>query len=410
MTTKHLAADTPQRSAAHANRARSVSRRAVLATAGGLGIAAVAGLRLSQALPASAASTDTTTGTLTIPPLLTATDDNGTSVYTLSMQTGSSALLTGLSSSTMGFNGSYLGPTIKVSNGDQVRMEVTNSLGEDTTVHWHGAHVPASVDGGPQNVFSSGTTYQASFTVNQGGACTLWYHPHALGSTARQVSHGLAGMLIVEDSSAASSALPNTYGVDDIPLIVQSVPITTSTGVIQYTLAGITASTTSFPLIVNGANASVSTPTLTTTANRLRFRLLNGSISDVLTFSMTDGSSFSIVASDAGYLTAPLAVTTLRLVPGERAEIILDVTSTSTRTLQALQTAGEPKGGSATTPVVTITSTATSTAGALPTSLATISAIDTSSATARTITYGGGGGAFTINGVAGTTMAAMEGA
>jgi len=64
----------------------------------------------------------------------------------LVMQEGTLALPMGISK-TMGFNGDYLGPTIRVSNGDQVDIEVKNTLKEDSTVHWHGLHVPVEFDG-----------------------------------------------------------------------------------------------------------------------------------------------------------------------------------------------------------------------------------------------------------------------
>ena len=46
-------------------------------------------------------------------------------------------------SKTLGFNGSYLGPTIRLSSGDLADISITNSISENTTVHWHGLHVPA---------------------------------------------------------------------------------------------------------------------------------------------------------------------------------------------------------------------------------------------------------------------------
>ena len=56
------------------------------------------------------------------------------------------------------------------------------------------------MDGGPQNAFADGETWSPTFEIKD-EAKTLWYHPHALGTTAEQVVHGLAGMIIVEDDS-----------------------------------------------------------------------------------------------------------------------------------------------------------------------------------------------------------------
>ena len=344
------------------------------------------------------------TGTLIIPTLLTATDDDGVDVYTLNMQTGSTVLRTGLTSATAGFNGSYLGPVIKAATGDTVRMVVNNNLSAVSTVHWHGAHVPPSVDGGPQNTIAAGATWSPEFTVNQ-NACTLWFHPHGLGTTAAQVASGLAGMLIIDDDTDGAAALPQDYGVNQFPLIVQSVPVG-STGVIQSTTAGLTTTSTTFPLIVNGANAATATPTLQVAENRLRFHLLNGSITDIVTISRTDGGAITQVATDAALLPAPTSVTSVRLVAGERAEIVLDISGTVT--LQATVTAAGARGGSGTTAICAITTTDTTTRAALPTTLNTITALDTTGAATRTIALSNSGNTMYVNGVAGTTMAAME--
>jgi len=52
-------------------------------------------------------------------------------------------------------------------------------------------------------------------------AATLWYHPHLMGKTEEQVLRGLVGLFILDDTNPVGAALPHTYGVDDIPLILQ---------------------------------------------------------------------------------------------------------------------------------------------------------------------------------------------
>ncbi|GAA4682683.1 multicopper oxidase family protein [Phytohabitans rumicis] len=382
-------------------KAPRLSRRGVLIGLGGLAVGgALAGSALRYAPNASAAAT----GTLNIPTLLTPTDDDGVDVYSLTMQTGTAQLRTGLTSSTAGFNGSYLGPVIKVDNGDRVRMEVTNNIGAETTVHWHGAHIPPSVDGGPQNIIAAGTTWSPEFDINQ-EACTLWFHPHGLTTTAAQVALGLAGMILVDDDSDGAAALPNDYGVNQFPLIVQSVPVNSS-GVIQSTTAGLQSTATTFPLIVNGANVASATPTLNVDENRVRFHVLNGSITDIITVSRSDGGTMTQVATDAALLPSPTSVTSVRLVAGERAEIVLDLSGTVT--LQATVTAGGARGGSGTSSILTITTADTTTRDALPSTLNTIAALDTTGATTRTMALSNTGNTMFINGISGTTMEVME--
>ncbi|WP_211268881.1 multicopper oxidase family protein [Actinoplanes subtropicus] len=389
------------------HRMPGISRRSLLGTLALAGVAVGTSMRF--AAPARAA---TASGTLNIPTLLDpTTDSSGTKVYTLSMESGTTEILSGVSSATCGFNQAFLGPVLKVAQGDTVQMDITNNLSAVSTVHWHGAHIPPSVDGGPQNTIEAGATFSPSFEINQ-GACTLWFHPHALGTTSAQVASGLVGMLIVDDDSDGAAALPTDYGTDQFPLIVQSLPIS-SAGVIQSTTAGELASTTSFPVLVNGSNVAVDgTPTLAVSAGRVRFHLLNASIADLITFTRSDGGTFTQVATDAALLSAPISVTSLQLVGGERAEICIDLTSSdSAVVLQATVTAGGARGGSGTSKILSLTSTATAAADSLPSSLNTFTALDVSSPSAtRTIALSNSGNTMMINGVAGTTMSAMAAA
>lgn len=358
----------------------------------------------ATASASASASSSASDDTFTYPSLLSATTSDGVSVYTLDMETGTHEVLSGVTSSTMGYNGSYLGPTMKWTNGDTVQMKVTNNLGAVTTTHWHGAHVPAEYDGGPQETIDDGDTWEPEFTVDQGGACTLWYHPHALGTTAEQVTHGLAGMIIVDDDTTTSSDLPSDYGVDDIPVILQCLCTDTS-GDIKYNLAGYLESDLEFPVLCNGVNVDSTTLTFTATKTRTRLRFLNASPADIITVSRTDGGDMTQIATEQGYLTAAQTVTEIRLIAGERAEIVLDLSDAVT--LQAVITTGWVKGGSGTYEFLTITPDASDTPTALPSSLRTIDRYDTTDFTARTITLSQNGTAMEINGVSATSTSDM---
>ncbi len=92
-------------------------------------------------------------------------------------------------------NGSVPAPTLRWREGDTVTLRVTNTLGEDTSVHWHGILLPANMDGVPGISFNGirpGETHTYRFTVRQGG--TYWYHSH----TGFQEQRGLYGALVVE--------------------------------------------------------------------------------------------------------------------------------------------------------------------------------------------------------------------
>lgn len=159
---------------------------------------------------------------LRIPPLLEPrVDAAGRRIFDLELQAGQTELLPGRPADTWGINGPHLAPTLRAERGDRVLMRVNNRLPEATTLHWHGMHLPASADGGPHQLVEPGGTWSPSWRIDQ-PAATLWYHPHMMGRTEDHVYRGLAGMWILDDRRADALALPNRYGVDDIPLILQT--------------------------------------------------------------------------------------------------------------------------------------------------------------------------------------------
>ncbi|MFF4305664.1 multicopper oxidase family protein [Streptomyces sp. NPDC001601] len=391
-----------------AERGKGVHRRRFLGGMAGVGLGAVAAAGSTFALLTDAkgnkAGAATNTAALSVPDLLEGTTSDSTTTFTLEAKTGSAEVLSGVTSTTAGYNQSFLGPTMKWTKGNTNVLNITNSLGEDTTVHFHGAHVPAKMDGGPQVAFSDGETWSPTFTVKD-EPMTLWYHPHALGTTAKQAVHGLAGMIIVDDSDNTTSAdLPSTYGTDDIPLIFQCLAVDSS-GDIKYDLTGYLSSGLSYPLLVNGTNVDDTTLTFTATKTRTRFRLLNASPSDIITVQRSDGGTMTQIATDQGYLAEAADVTTIRLVAGARAEMVMDMSDDVT--LQAVITTGWVRGGSGTYDFLAVTASGTDTPDDLPSSLRTIDRYDTSDFTARTITLGQSGATMLINGSAGTSMSSM---
>ncbi|UUU25075.1 multicopper oxidase family protein [Streptomyces sp. DSM 40750] len=390
-----------------ARKGKGLHRRTFLGGMAGAGLAAVAVAGTAFSLLTDAkgnkAGAATNTATLNIPDLLEGTTSDGTTTFTLTAQTGTHEVLSGITSDTAGYNGSYLGPTMKWTTGSMVLLNITNDLDADTSVHFHGAHIPADMDGGPQNAFAAGKTWTPTFEVLD-EAKTLWYHPHALGTTAEQVVHGLAGLIIVEDESAASAALPSEYGVDDIPIVLQCLATDTA-GDIKYNLTGYLQNTLSYPVLCNGTNVDDTTLTFTATRTRTRFRVLNASPSDIITVQRGDGGTLTQIATEQGYLTEAAEVASIRLVAGGRAEFVMDLGDAVT--LQAVITTGWVRGGSGTFDFLTVTPDASDTPDDLPSSLNTIERYETSSFTAREITLDQDGLEMAINGAVGTTMDSM---
>ena len=241
--------------------------------------------------------------------------DSSGPVYNLNIHPDSVQFLPGTKTFTNAFNQySYLGPTLILHKGENVTMNVLNSLDDTTTVHWHGLHVPAMADGGPHTFFLSGSTWSPQFTVNN-HASTFWYHPHTHMKTGQQAMRGAAGMIIVRDSIEANLNLPRQYGIDDFPIVVQSQQMDANN---QILWRGMHDSL----LLVNGTQ----NPMLSIPAQVVRLRLLNASQERNFNFGFTGNRTFKVIGNDGGLLNAPVDVTRIRLSPGERAEVLLDLT------------------------------------------------------------------------------------
>lgn len=106
------------------------------------------------------------------------------------------------------YNGSVPGPTLEIREGDRVIVHFRNALPEETTVHWHGLHLPFVSDGSPFHPIAPGETYTYRFTVPPGTAGTYLYHPHPNHRTAWQMGMGLYGAVIIRDPEDPLSHLP----------------------------------------------------------------------------------------------------------------------------------------------------------------------------------------------------------
>lgn len=254
---------------------------------------------------------------LKIPELIDARH-HGQSV-SLRVQPGKTSFFPGRESETLGYNGSYLGPTLRVHRGDDVEVAVTNALSEDTTVHWHGLLIPGELDGGPHQTIPTGATWQPVLPIRQ-PAATLWYHSHAHGRTAEQVYAGLAGLMIVTDDEEKALELPSEYGVDDIPLIMQDRQFENGSLVLPQGMRTRMHGRRGDTLMVNGTiNPFARVP-----ARLVRLRLVNGANARFFDLAFTDGRPFHWMASEGGLLERPVELRSLRLAPGERAEILVD--------------------------------------------------------------------------------------
>ncbi|HET9443213.1 MAG TPA: multicopper oxidase domain-containing protein [Acidimicrobiales bacterium] len=96
------------------------------------------------------------------------------------------------------YNGTVPGPTIKVADGDRIRVVLENKLPESTAIHFHGLHTPNAMDGVPditQEPIKPGATFTYEFVAK--GPAVGMYHSHH--NAHKQVPNGLAATILVGD-------------------------------------------------------------------------------------------------------------------------------------------------------------------------------------------------------------------
>lgn len=254
---------------------------------------------------------------------------SGTS-FILSIHPDSVQFKPGKITQTFGINArKYLGPTLIMRKGDSVSITVNNNIGDTTTMHWHGFHVSPQNDGGPFSMIMNNMSWNPKFVVRN-NAATYWYHPHMMAKTAAQAIKGDVGLIIIRDNEEAALNLPRRYSLDDFPIIVQSLELDTFN---QFMPKGMVDSV----VLVNGTDS----PYVNMPAQIVRMRLLNGSGERTFNFGFTANKSFSVIANDGGLLPAPVTTTRVRLSPGERAEILLNLNGMTGNTIYLMSYASE---------------------------------------------------------------------
>ncbi len=216
----------------------------------------------------------------------------------------------------------YLGPVIRTSPGQKIRIRFRNQLPRESVIHWHGLHIPTEMDGHPMYAINKGEQYVYEFEVNNRPG-TYWFHPHPDKITGPQVYQGLAGMFIVEDDN---NDLP--AGEYDVPLIIQDRTFDQNNQLVymQNNPMGQMQGFLGDQLVVNGKpenNIQVSKSTY-------RFRVLNGSNSRIYKLAWSDGSDVIVIGADGGLLPQPVKKPYLMLAPGERVELWKDFSTWDT--------------------------------------------------------------------------------
>lgn len=252
---------------------------------------------------------------------------------------------------------SWLGPIIRLERGQRVRIRFRNQLDEPSIVHWHGLDVPELADGHPRLAVNGGREYVYDFEVtNRAG--TYWYHPHPHQRTGAQVYQGLAGMLIVSDPEEKALGLPS--GPGELVCVLQDRRFDANNQLVYASSVGggmgmgggrgrgmgggmgrgqggrgmgmgMGGGMAEMMQTMNGwlgdrvlVNGQPQ-PTVNVDRRTYRVRLLNGSNARIYKLAWSDDTPVTVIGSDGGLLERAREMKALTLAPGQRADVVLDL-------------------------------------------------------------------------------------
>jgi FtsP/CotA-like multicopper oxidase with cupredoxin domain len=187
--------------------------------------------------------------------------ENGVKVFDIRVEHVRTELVPGRALDGWGFNGSIPGPTIQVTEGDRVRLNVENRLPEPFSMHWHGLEIPNDMDGMPgisQDAIPPGGRFVYEFTLKQNGTC--FYHSHM----AMQEMMGPIGLFIIHPRRAHTPRVDRDFGI-----ILQEwalLPNNTIPNSLAMEFNWLT---------LNGKAGPATTPLVVKLGERVRIRLVN---------------------------------------------------------------------------------------------------------------------------------------
>jgi len=315
-----------------------LTRRAALARLAGAGAAAMAaaGLEWSQAAaqqatPAASPAAGFTAGADLVEPPVRASQ-NGKLDVTLTARVGD-ATVAGQPVKAWVYDGAFPSSTLRIQNGDTVRIKVVNELSEMTNFHTHGFHV--SPGGNSDNIFvmiPPGESFQYEYHIPTNHSPGLyWYHPHPHGISANQVAGGLAGVIVNEGEI---DQLPGIAGLTERLLIIQATQFGPDGMVVP---AGQQSAATQLHLI----NGQLKPVIRMRPGETQRWRIANISADNFYNLALAS-HPLNQIAGDANPFDSVQPTNALLLGPGERSEVLVQaVTSPGTYEFRSLLWGGE---------------------------------------------------------------------
>lgn len=294
-----------------------VSRRQFM-TLGGLGLA---GLSLATA-PKLIQWTRARTNPSFPQPSDLKNESNQAGLVEFSLRASSSRITLpgqdGLGAELMTYNGSFPGPTMRVKEGDRVRIQFRNDLKEPTNLHFHGLHIsPTGLGDNVLRVVKPGETALYEFEIPTGSAGTYWYHPHYHGNANTQLFAGLAGAIVVD---GPLNAIPELQQVPDRLIVLKDLELNPQGTILPLTPMEWMNGREGSRVMVNG----IVQPTLNVEGGVVRLRLINQSVARYYNLKLAE-HPMTVIATDGGFVRTPYPVDSLLLAPGERYEVLVSV-------------------------------------------------------------------------------------
>lgn len=204
--------------------------------------------------------------------------------------------------SSMVYNGKYLGDTWVVSPGDKIKVHLENNLNQPTNLHFHGSHV--SPKGNSDNVLLSikpGETFDYEYNLPENHPSGLyWYHPHLHTFVDNQVNGGMAGAIIVRGDEEQVPVLKN---FPEKQLVLSTNDPTTSNAVVR--------------LVNNQSN-----PTLYVRPFQIiRLEVFNVASDDFYNLAIP-GTQLHVISRDGNMLSEVDNVDSELMAPGDRVQLL----------------------------------------------------------------------------------------
>ncbi len=217
-----------------------------------------------------------------------------------------------------GYEGMSPGPTLRVKQGQPLKVRLTNDLRQDTVIHWHGLRLPNAMDGVPyltQQPVAPGQSFDYAFAPPDAG--TFWYHTH-FGSS-EQLARGLYGVLIVDEPEPPTVDRDLVMVVDDWRL--------TADGTIHPSFGNFHDAMMAGRLgqyITLNSQDILNLPVRTN--ERIRLRIVNTANSRIFQLRI-DKHTARVMAVDGQPCPPEVAPNgVLRLAPGTRIDLFVDAT------------------------------------------------------------------------------------